>query len=165
MEYYNSNKQRTCICQFVKEYNTNASITGYFSKPVFNNNSNKIFESMKFIGYIDDEKYKMLSSLPILDQLDYKNGFIYSHKSNITYQQQIIQKQKQKNFSQNDPTLWKNVLTEFPEKVVEESYSAAMADPSGSNTEDESYWTKGKWRDYLQLYKEQQQNLAERRER
>jgi hypothetical protein len=150
MEYYNSNKQRTCICQFVKEYNTNASITGYFSKPVFNNNSNKIFESMKFIGYIDDEKYKMLSSLPILDQLDYKNGFIYSHKSNITYQQQIIQKQK--NFSQNDPTLWKNVLTEFSENHIEESCMPSHEHEHEPAADPDAYWKNGEWRKNLQQH-------------
>jgi hypothetical protein len=41
-------------------------------------------------------------------------------RNNVSYQDQIIQK----NFSQNNPTLWNNVLTEFPEKVIEESYPA-----------------------------------------
>jgi hypothetical protein len=40
-------------------------------------------------------------------------------RNNANYQHQVIQKQK--NFSQNDPTLWKNNLTEFPEKDIEES--------------------------------------------
>jgi hypothetical protein len=62
-------------------------------------------------------------------------------RNNISYQHQIIQK----NFSQNNPYFWNNVLTKFHEKVIEESYSA-NPEPT-MNNKDESYWTKGKWRD------------------
>jgi hypothetical protein len=42
-------------------------------------------------------------------------------RNNVSYQHQIIQK----NIFQNNPTLWNNVLTEFPEKVIEESMTAS----------------------------------------
>jgi hypothetical protein len=70
-------------------------------------------------------------------------------RNNVNYQQAIIQK----NIFENNPTLWKNVLTEFPKKIIEESYPAksesSPPEPS-TNNKDELYWTYGKWRDYLQ---------------
>jgi hypothetical protein len=68
--FFGTNKQKTCICQFVTEYNANGSIAGWLSKPVSSNNSKKIFEPMKFIGQVDDERCKNPSNHSRLDGLD-----------------------------------------------------------------------------------------------
>jgi hypothetical protein len=57
---------------------------------------------------------------------------VIATRNNINYQQEIIRRQNthysiskideiENNFSEKDPTLWKNVLTEIPKKDIEES--------------------------------------------
>jgi hypothetical protein len=61
----------------VTEYNANGSITGWLSKPVSNNNSKKIFEPMKFIGYIDDDTPSCdKTSMIIIIVINVEDGFL-----------------------------------------------------------------------------------------
>ena len=67
-----------------------------------------------------------------------------------------------KKYFQNNTTLWNNVLTEFSERDIEESYHHE-SEPSLSDNKDELYWTKGKWKEYLQQ-QEQKQNFEQESE-
>jgi hypothetical protein len=102
--------------------------------------------------YYDNPEECFVKGYPQMKEVDYNNdnssttpmsAMAMTTRNNVNYQHQIIQK----NIFQNNPTLWNNVLTEFSNKGIEESYSA-QPEPS-TNNKDELYWTKGKWRDYL----------------
>lgn len=101
-DLYNTSKEKTCICQFVTEYNNSLDINGLFSKPSFHNNYNKIFEPIKYVGEIGLKDDKSQSSHPIIDSLDYKNALLYSGTKNVIYQQQIIQRQSYPMTEQED---------------------------------------------------------------
>jgi hypothetical protein len=73
-----------------------------------------------------------------------KSVMAMATRNNVSYQHQIIQK-----IFANNPVLRNNILTEFPEKVIEESYSTKSTESPITN-KDDLYWTKGKWRDYLE---------------
>jgi hypothetical protein len=51
-----------CICRFEKEYEKVIKLSGYFSNVQNNNNSQKIFGDIKYLGNIDVEQDKKLST-------------------------------------------------------------------------------------------------------
>jgi hypothetical protein len=126
-ELFNTNKQKTCICAFVKEYSTTANINGLFSKPDFHKNHNKIFGSIKYVGDMDPEHRRSQSSHLIMDSLDYKDAIISSTIKNISYQQQIVLKESGLQASQASP------------KQKQEEPSSAKADSECSMTLEYNY--------------------------
>jgi hypothetical protein len=68
-ELYNENSERVCICKFVKEYEKESRLNGYFSKPVLRNYSSKIFGSISLLSKAEYEKCKKLSNENEMDNV------------------------------------------------------------------------------------------------
>jgi hypothetical protein len=60
-ELYNEKNERLCICNFVKSYEKNTKLNGYFSKPVFCNYHSKVFGNMRYLRRFNDKECKKLS--------------------------------------------------------------------------------------------------------
>jgi hypothetical protein len=55
-ELYNEQNERTCICKFVKNYEKNSKLNGYFLKPLFCNYYSKIFGTMIYSRILHEEQ-------------------------------------------------------------------------------------------------------------
>jgi hypothetical protein len=51
-----------CICRFEKEYEKTMRLSGYFSNPQNDNNLQKVFGDIKYLGKIDVKQYEKLST-------------------------------------------------------------------------------------------------------
>jgi hypothetical protein len=68
-ELYNEQNERICICKFVKDYEKNYRLNGYFSRPIFCNYYRKIFGSMRYSSTMKKEHYEKLSNETQMDNL------------------------------------------------------------------------------------------------
>jgi len=66
-ELYNKNNERICICNFIKNYEKNVKLNGYFSRPIFSNYHSKRFGDMTYIRKFNAEECKKIS---ITSQMD-----------------------------------------------------------------------------------------------
>jgi hypothetical protein len=83
-----------CICRFEKEYEKTTTLSGYFSDPQNNDNLQKIFGDIKYLGKISLEQYEKIStqdevvqfSIPTTDQAQLEgkdNDDIINHANDV----------------------------------------------------------------------------------
>jgi hypothetical protein len=68
-ELYDEKNERLCICRFVKNYEKNAKLDGYFSEPVSSNTHKKVFSGIVYLRRFSDDEYKKLSTEHKMDNI------------------------------------------------------------------------------------------------
>jgi hypothetical protein len=68
-ELYSKKGERICICKFVKEYEKEYRLNGYFSKPIFCNYHSKIFGDIVYSSIFKIDECKKLSNEDQMDNL------------------------------------------------------------------------------------------------
>lgn len=69
IELYNERGEQICICRFIKDYEKNYKLNGYFSKPIFCNYHSKIFGDIVYSSTFKVDECEKLSNEDRMDNL------------------------------------------------------------------------------------------------